>query len=163
MGLNKRKVLKHIFFFLMLSIGISCNADKKDNREVNAEATVSLMDGYYPKNNIEFNQPIRIITTTTKEDFEKYFGVVKTMDNTVTKIDFDRFKVVAIVARPADRNQIIKISETKLKNNKLSINYHLELGEVQSYSSSDMKMFKIPKSVYAIDVYSKQDDPTPKR
>ncbi|MGO3182520.1 MAG: hypothetical protein ACTIJ9_06770 [Aequorivita sp.] len=148
-----------IFFLLIL---VSCNDAKKEGENTNSEASVELMEGYFPKNDMEFNQPVRVIITDKKEDFDRYFGVAKTMTNTVSEIDFDKNKVVAIVTEPSDRKQIIKISETKLKNNKLGINYKLEIGDSQSFSSQALKMFKVPKSIYAIDVYSDVEEESPK-
>ncbi len=148
-----------IFFLLIL---VSCNDFKKENEKVKSEPTIELMEGYFPKNDIEYNQPVRVIIATNKQDFDKYFGVAKTMTNTISEIDFDKNKVVAIIAKPSDNEQTIIISETKLKNNKLAINYKLEIGELQSFSSSDLKMFKIPKTINAVDVFSDVKGESPK-
>lgn len=144
-----------VTILLVLSF-FSCNDPKK--KDATSETPIELIEGYFPKNDIEFNQPVRVIVTKNKEDFDKYFGVAKTMTNTVFEIDFDKNKVVAIVAKPTDRKQTIKISETKLKNNKLVIKYKLEIGDSQSFSSSDLKMFKVPKSIKAIEVSSGEED-----
>lgn len=144
-----------VTILLVLSI-FSCNDAKK--KDANSETPIELIEGYFPKNDIEFNQPVKVIVTGNKEDFDRYFGVAKTMINTVSEIDFDKNKVVAIVAKPTDRKQTIKISETKLKNNKLVIKYKLEIGDSQSFSSSDLKMLKVPKSIKAIEVSSGEED-----
>lgn len=142
---------------LVLSL-FSCNDVKKEDQNVNSEASIELMEGYFPKNDIEFNQPVKVITVANKKDFERYFGTAKTMTNIVSEIDFDKNKIVAIVAKPSEKKQTISIIDTELKKNKLAINYKLELGEPLSFTSSDLKMFKVPKSVYAINVYSDDKD-----
>lgn len=153
------KITALVLFVLVL---LSCNDAKKDGQNSNSESDVELIEGYFPKNNIEFSQPIKVITIANKQDFDSYFGVAKTMTNNISKIDFDKNKVVALIARPSNKEQTINIIETKLKNNKLAINYKLEIGESQSFSSSDLKMFKVPKSVYALDVYSDEGNKLPK-
>ena len=154
--------MKNTLVIFVLLILVSCNDAKKENQNTNSESTIELMEGYFPKNDIEFNQPVRVIIAKNKEDFDRYFGIAKTMTNTISEIDFDKNKVVAIIAKPSDNEQSIKIFETKLKNNKLAINYKLEIGEPQSFSSSDMKMFKIPKSINAVDVFSDEKNESPK-
>lgn len=154
--------MKNTLVIFVLLILVSCNDTKKENQNINSESTIELLEGYFPKNDIEFNQPVRVIIATNKEDFDRYFEVAKTMTNTISEIDFNKNKVVAIIAKPTDAKKIIKISETKLKNNKLGINYKLEISEPQSFSSSEMKIFKIPKSINAVDVFSKEKEEPPK-
>lgn len=154
--------MKSAITILLVISMLSCNDDKTKDHKENSESTIEVMEGYFPKNNLQFNQPIRIITINNKQDFDQFFGIARTMTNSVSEIDFEKNKVVAIVARPLDRKQTIHIIETKLKNNKLAINYKLEIGEPQSSTSSSLKMFKVAKSVYAIDVYSNDKNEVPK-
>jgi len=148
-----------VLFVLAL---FSCDNAKKDGQNTTSESAVELIEGYFPKNDIAFSQPVKIITTDNKLDFDHYFGVAKTMTNSITAIDFDKYKIVSLIAKPSNKEQTIKIIETKLKNNKLAINYKLEIGAEQSFSSTDLKMFKVPISVYAIDVYSDEGNELPK-
>lgn len=154
--------MKSAITILLVISMLSCNDDKTKDHKENSESTIEMVEGYFPKNNLQFNQPIRIITINNKQDFDQFFGIAKTMTNSVSEIDFEKNKVIAIVARPLDRKQTIHILETKLKNNKLAINYKLEIGEPQSSTSSSLKMFKVAKSVYAIDVYSNDKNEVPK-
>lgn len=153
--------MKNILGIFVLLLLVSCNDAKKENEIVDSEPAIELMEGYFPKNDIEIDQSVRVIIAKNKEDFDRYFGVAKTMTNRISDIDFDKNKVVALIAKPSENKQTITISETKLKNNKLAINYKLEVGDVQSFSSTEMKMFKIPQSINAVDVFSDVKEESP--
>ncbi len=150
--------MKSVISIFLVMLLFSCNDSKKEEQNSNSESNIEVIEGYFPNNDIEFSQPVKVIITSNKEDFERYFGIAKTMSNTISEIDFDNNKVVAIIARPLDKKQTISILETKLKNNKLAIKYKLEIGAPQSFSSTDLKMLKIPKSINAIDVYTDEGE-----
>lgn len=140
----------------------SCNDEKKDDEKIRDNAhssfTVELLEHYFPKNDIEFNSPVRAMVISDKVRFEQFFGIAKTMNNESATINFEEKKVVALIAKPSDVKQEVLITATELKNNKLLVKYKLKHGETQSFTETDLKMFTIPISVYAVDFVVDNDE-----
>lgn len=145
--------MKSTFLIIVLLAVASCNNTEKEIDKVKQLGfQAEYLEGYFPKNDIDFNVPVKTIVITKKEDLDKYFGIAKTMQNKVPSIDFDKNKIVALISAPSDRKQKIVITSTHLKNNKLKIRYKVIDGqETESFTSTDLKMFPIPKSVRAVD------------
>jgi hypothetical protein len=143
-----------ISLFCMFAL-LSCNNLNKGKQETVEKDTsafsVILLENYFPKNNIEFTIPIKTMVVKDKKRFDEYFGLAQTMNNTATNVDFEKNKVVALITKPSEEKLEIKLTETVLKNNKLLVKYRIIKGEKQSFISSDLKLFAIPKSVYAVD------------
>lgn len=146
---------------------LSCNDMKKDNQEEtvnnNSEFSVVLLKNYFPKNNIEFASPVKAAVIDNKKRFDEYFGVAQTMKNAATPIDFENNKVVALITKPSEEKLEIALTETVLKDNKLLVKYKTRQAEAQSHSSSDLKMFTIPKSVYGVDFVVDTDETQTKK
>lgn len=155
-------MIKNALVVLVLLALVSCNNAKKETqtsieKQPNFEA--EYLDGYFPKNDIEFNAEVKALVVANQTNFDKYFGIAQTMNNNVPAIDFDKNKVVAIISAPSDKKQQIVITGTDLENNKLIVKYKLKVGEeTQSSTSTDLKMFPIPKSVYAVDFTIDNDE-----
>lgn len=147
--------MKILFSIICMFVLLACNDGNKENLGVieneNSGFSVELLENYFPKNEIEFNSPVKTVVISDKERFEQFFGVAKNMNNVISPIDFEENKVVALIAKPSDVKQEILITATKLKKNKLLVKYKLKQGEARSFTSTDLKMFAIPKSVYAVD------------
>lgn len=153
--------MKNIIVVFALLALVSCNnTNKETNRIKEADFEAEYLEGYFPKNDMEFNAPVRALVIDNQENFDKYFGVAQTMKNQVSRIDFEKNKVVSIISAPSDKKQKLVISSVNLKNNKLLVKYKVQdEGEIQSFTSTDLKMFPIPKSVYGVDFVVDQDEP----
>ncbi|WP_026451163.1 hypothetical protein [Aequorivita capsosiphonis] len=153
--------MKNILLIIILLAFVACNNAEKDaNAEKQVGFEVEYLEGYFPKNDIQFNAPVKTLIINKKEDFDKYFGIAQTMKNQVPTIDFDKNKVVAIISAPSDKKQEILIPSADLKKNRLVVKYKVMADKVtQSFTSTDLKMFLIPKSVYAIDFIIDSDEP----
>ncbi|WP_313112243.1 hypothetical protein [Aequorivita sediminis] len=147
--------MKILFSIICMFVLLSCNDANKENLEVNENEksgfSVELLENYFPKNEIEFNSPVKAVVIGDKVRFEKFFGVAKNMNNVILPIDFEENKVVALIAKPSNVKQEIFITATELKKNKLLVKYKLKQGKTLSFTATDLKMFTIPKSVYAVD------------
>ncbi|AFL80483.1 hypothetical protein Aeqsu_0982 [Aequorivita sublithincola DSM 14238] len=154
--------MKNTLVLLILLALVSCNNSKKEtqtNLDQQSDFEVEYLEGYFPKNDIEFDAEVKALVIANQTDFDKYFGIAQTMNNKVPAIDFEKNKVAAIISAPSDKKQQIVITGTDLKNNKLIVKYKLKVGEdAQSFTSTDQKMFPIPKSVYAVDFVIDRDD-----
>ncbi|NGX83130.1 hypothetical protein [Aequorivita sp. KMM 9714] len=154
--------MKILFSIICMFVLFSCNDGNKENQKVienkNSGFSVELIENYFPKNDIEFSSPVKTVVISNKVRFEQFFGVAKTMNNEISPIDFEENKVVALIAKPSDVKQEIFITATELKKNKLLVKYKLKQGETQSFTSADLKMFTIPKSVYAVDFVIDRDE-----
>jgi hypothetical protein len=141
----------------------SCNDLNNDKQEEtvnnNSEFSVILLKHYFPKNDIEFTSPVKAMVIQNKEKFDAHFGVAQTMKNAATPIDFEKNKVVAIITKPSEEKLELALIETVLKENRLMVKYKTRQAKTQSHSSSDLKMFTIPKSVYAVDFVIDTDEP----
>ena len=152
--------LRRTPFFLLMALVLSCGKPKeKQTSEAipNSDFKVELINGYFPKNNIDFVTPAKAMVINDQENFERYFGAAQTMTASAQKIDFDKKKVVAIIAAPSNRKTEIAITKTHLQNNKLMVNYKILRGEKLNHSATDLKMFAIPRSVNAVDISMDND------
>lgn len=157
------KNLKNTIVILVVLTLVSCNNANKDSQieiEKQSGFEVEYLEGYFPKNDIEFNAPVKALVIANKEKLDKYFGIAQTMENRVSTIDFDKNKVVAIISAPSDKKQKIVITSTNLKDNKLEVKYKVIVeDDAQTFTSTDLKMFPIPKSVYGVDFVIDKDEP----
>lgn len=153
--------MKYTLLIIILLAFVSCNnTEKETDTDKQLGFQAQYLEGYFPKNDIEFNAPVKTIVITKKVDFDKYFGIAQTMKNKVSTIDFDKYKVVALISAPSDKKQNILVTRTDLKNNKLQVKYKVQVGEeTQSFTSTDLKMFPIPKSVNAVDFIIDREKP----
>ena len=138
--------------FALISCNNPKNEGKVENKDDGPEFSVVFLENYFPKNNIEFTSPVKVMVIDNKNRFDEFFGIAQTMKNSATPIDFEKNKVVALISKPSDELLKIQLTETRLKDNNLLVKYKTIPSEAQSFVSSDLKMFSIPKSIYAIDV-----------
>ena len=94
-------------FTIVIIAGVifACEAPKKKEikevKELKMEKTEKVtlgatrfeeVKGYFVKNNVNFDKDYKYIVVSSQEDFDKYFGIGKTMDNKVTALDFDKYQ-----------------------------------------------------------------------
>ncbi|WP_310991571.1 hypothetical protein [Aequorivita marina] len=157
--------MKHTLVLIVLLTLASCNNTKNEpNTNEKPEFEVNFLEGYFPKNDIEFNAPVKTLVIRDKESFQKYFGIAQTMKNDIPEIDFENHKVIALISAPSDKKQEIAVTNTQLKKNKIQVKYKLILGkETQSFTATALKIFTIPESVYAVDfIVDRNKDKTQK-
>lgn len=94
---------------MMLITSSSCDSTKKINAIGNDTSLLELtyLEGYFSRNDIAFDSEIKHIVVTGQADFDNFFGIAKTMDNTIFEIDFQKENIAAVILRPSYKSQIL--------------------------------------------------------
>lgn len=129
----------------------------KEGNTIYKKKAVEKLDGYFVKNTVEFddNYDFKHIVVTSQEDFDKYFGVAKTMNNRVDKVDFEENSVIAIMAKPSKYTKKIRLVYYEFDDDKLWIKYHIAVGSENTYESTGLYLASIPKNVTSIEFRSR--------
>lgn len=88
--------MKNTLVLLILLALVSCNNSKKEtqtNLDQQSDFEVEYLEGYFPKNDIEFDAEVKALVIANQTDFDKYFGIAQTMNNKVPAIDFEKTKL----------------------------------------------------------------------
>ena len=145
--------------FIISSI-ISCNSkpelistsDKIESSKINSlqnwkDFTIIPLKGYFLKNTITLPQNVNTKVFNSQEEFDSYFGIAKTMDNTIAPINFEDERVASILLGPTDQNIAIKSKEVKYIDKELQVQFEIiKDDKYQSYTTTPILLFKIPKN-----------------
>ena len=112
------------------------------------------LKGYFVKNNVTFDKDYKYIVVSSQEGFNKYFGMGKTMNNEVTPLDFEKFNIAAIMIKPSNKVNKIKMEKYTSEGAKTIVGFSVEAGEEQTFTSGELLLFKIPKSRTSVDFVS---------
>ena len=169
------KIKKNIILIALLAIVVSCKETKQETKEESTSETEKIVEskksvmtatkfeklnGYFVKNTVNFDKDYKYIAVSNQEDFDKYFGIAKTMNNKITPLGFDKFNVAAILNIPTNKSEKIKLVQYTSKSGTMTIKYEIEKGGDQTYTSGDMLIFKIPKGITKIDFISENRSET---
>jgi len=138
---------------LMILIGLSsCNAIIEPNKGTVEKTNVEIeyLNGYFPRNDIFFETETMHIIITNRDDFDNYFGIAKTMNNIISEIDFNENHVVGILTKPSDEPMVVSIQNAVANKHILTVYYKTVTMEKQSFTSSDIKIFQIPKTINSV-------------
>ncbi len=158
-----------ILLIFILSCIISCNpkttSDSNSNMEVNNTPRpfeIHLVEGYFLKNTILLQDDINYMVFNTQKEFDAYFGMAKTMNNPLTSIDFTTERVAAILIASTDFLIEFTVINSILTEKGVQMTYSLTKGEKQSFLSSPLYLFKIPKdtSISSVEFIHKNDHNT---
>lgn len=91
---------------------------------------------YFVKNTYINNQ-IEELKITNSEEFYRIFGMATVMgkDGMPTPIDFSKQYVLAVIDLPTEFSITLKLNTLKQENDSIIVDYQLEEGEKQSYTS----------------------------
>ncbi|UBM59068.1 hypothetical protein LAG90_00140 [Marinilongibacter aquaticus] len=131
---------KHCFLLFAVQL-ISCNSPQN--------VALKAIEGYFPKNNIQFQDEAKALILVGKESFDENFGPAKTMSNEIGRLDFENNHYAAIVTSPSQTEKNIVIISSQIKGHTLEIEYALKYGEKRSFNASASKIFEVPKTVTA--------------
>jgi len=159
--MNLKKLLSIVF---IAGVIFACDAPKKKEikeiKEPKMEKTEKVtlgatrfeeLKGYFVKNNVAFDKDFKYIIVSSQEDFDRYFGIGKTMDNKVTALDFDKFNIAGILVKPSKKANNIKIENYTSEGAKTIVGFSNVTGEEQTFTSGGLLLFKIPKSRTSVD------------
>ncbi|MBO4482801.1 MAG: hypothetical protein J5735_03205 [Prevotella sp.] len=138
---------KIIFAFAMLLAMVACNEKQTANVENNIESkevAFEVAKNYFFKKDCVLPENPKI---TTKDDFNKLFGMATTMgkDGKPTSIDFSKQFVLAIVLPVTDFATEINPEKVEAKGDSLLYSYEVKTGEKQSYSIQPVSIIILDK------------------
>jgi len=168
------RIKKVVGLLFVAGVLFACDSPKKENAKEDIAPVIekkeSVMEkkeqalggvtrfekirGYFVKNTVDFDGENKFVVVSNQEDFDTYFGVGKTTKGVVTEIDFDKFNVAGILIKPSDTATSIKMSKFTAEGGKQIVGFTVFLGDKQSFTSSPVLLFKIPKSRTSVDFVS---------
>lgn len=132
-------------FLCLLCFSCSDNPSKESPSTAGIkDLPVSLLSGYFLNNTVERSDAMAFYVIDDQAEFEKYFGVAKTMTNEITQVDFKTERVGALIH--PDANNEVKISVNKLQREgeKAMVDFSVSTGAPQSFTISPVVLFKLP-------------------
>lgn len=105
---------------------------------------VSLMSGYFLNNTVERSDAMAFYVIDDQAEFEKYFGVAKTMTNEITQVDFKTERVGALIHPDANTDVQMKVSKLQRDGDKAIVDFSVSTGAPQSFTISPVVLFKLP-------------------
>ena len=144
-------------FIIVLIMGCSAVYSEEQDRSGDMgtekeKIEIKELKGYFPKNTIKFddNYNFKHLAVTSQEEFDQYFGVSKTMQNEIDKVNFNKNSVIAIMTKPSNISKEIKLIYYEFDSGNLFILYHIREGSANSYKSTALYLATIPKGVSTI-------------
>ncbi|APD05992.1 hypothetical protein UJ101_00445 [Flavobacteriaceae bacterium UJ101] len=157
---------KTILALLSVSFIVSCNpkntsadqetnqveatqVEKKEDKQIMGapkDFEITLLEGYFLKNDVTLQEGINTMVFNTQKEFDSYFGIGKTMDNTISPINFDTERVAGVLISPTDIKMDFDVKSAKRIGTGLQVVYDINKGEKQSFMASPIYLFKIPKN-----------------
>ncbi|MBP5277440.1 MAG: hypothetical protein J6Z18_02990, partial [Prevotella sp.] len=147
----KEKVTRNssiIAVFVMLFAMMACNGGStvgaQNESGTTQEVAFEVAKNYFFNNGQEIPASPKI---TTKEEFEKLFGMAAVMgkDGKPTEIDFSKQFVLAIVQPVTDINTEIVPVKVEEKGDTLNYTYEVKTGEKQSFSMQPLSIIILDK------------------
>ena len=129
----------------------------KEGETIAKKPIVEKLSGYFAKNTVKFddNYDFKHLVVTNPKDFDKYFGIAKTMNNQVDKVNFAENSVIAIITRPANISRKIDLIYSELKADRLLIRYHIREGSKNTYAATGLYLATIPRDVAQVKFQSR--------
>jgi len=148
----KNKILVFAVLFIIIGCVNSKNESSSDGeKSVTSVTRFEKLSGYFVKNNVKINDDYKFVTFNNQTDFDKYFGVAKTMDNDITPLDFNKYNIAAIIVKPTNNKDDITINRYTSKNGVTTVEFSNNKGDKQSFLTTQFVAFKIPISITSVD------------
>lgn len=125
-------IIIEISFFM-----VSCNRE-------HAKIDYRTAEGYFVLNSIENNGAYEK-KFSSKEDFDKYFGMATTMNSIPTAINFDTEYAAAYIMPVTNLETIIKVDSLIWNGKKAEMWLSIQTGDTMSYSIRPVKILLIDK------------------
>ncbi len=142
-------------FILLSSCGsgkkeVSAGTDKTTSDLAGIPASVpvdySTLSGYFLNNSYELKSDVNIILAVDPDQMSLAFGMAKTMNNTVDKVDFGTEAVVGIALQPTDLATEMKIDKMEKVGNTLNVYLTITRGDKQTFTTKPLTLFSLPKN-----------------
>jgi len=131
----------------------------KEGTTIFKRPTVEELDGYFVKNTVEFDENFEFqhVVVTNQDDFDRYFGVAKTMENTVDRVDFEENSVIGIMTRPSEISKEIDLVHCVFDDDTMMVHYSIRQGSKNTYESTGLLLAEIPKGISRVEFRSKDN------
>lgn len=146
---------------LTLMFSVSCRNTNKNaaSKEVNttdtasvAEVPYTVAERYFVNNTVQDSILTRVITS--RNDFDKYFGMAAVMgeDGKPTPVDFSTQFVLAVINKESDREVKVTPLSLSVIGEKVKLKYKIQTGEEQQAFTSRVPLILIVNKKYQKDV-----------
>lgn len=102
--------------------------------------------GYFVKNNVE-GSALTNPKITTKEDFDRFFGMATVMgkDGKPTNIDFSNQYVIAVIAEKAQKQTFLQTVSLLQQGKNIVLTYKETQGQLQSFTTQPKLLLVLDK------------------
>lgn len=154
----KTKMKQYIPYLILILCFSSCHSAQRMDQPIveTVELKINYLNGYFVKNTVEIEAETLHLIISNQKSFDAYFGVAKTMNNTISEVDFRNNNVVAIIKKASTMSQNVSIKGALGNNELLNVYYETNMMEEQTYSSVAMKLFQIPKTYKTVKFISEK-------
>lgn len=142
--MRKRIISLCILSFMLLgSVACTIQGDKSAvSSEQSKNIPYRIGENYYIVNDIEALVPHKI---STQQEFDSYFGMAAIKGKGPTNIDFKKEFVLVIDTGDTENKTNLQILRLVKKGGKIILEYKLDRGERQGYTSRPFKMLIVNK------------------
>lgn len=150
--MKKIYLLAVIILSTMLS---GCFSEKTKTQNKEASVTLTPIEGYFTT-----LKPEKIETLLIKDqsEFDKNFNPAKTMTNSLTKVNFEKEQIGAIILPETEYETNIIINKSYIENNTLYVSYTIDRkDEKRSFTTIPQLAFKISSTSKIDAIESKQE------
>ncbi len=146
-----RQILTLVVLAIILCFQ-SCKCKLAKEETKTSGITLTELNGYFIKNTVEFTTDTMFVVLKNKADFNQYFGVAKTMSNSITKPDFEKNYIAAIVLQPSTTVRKVTLTKHHITKGTLTINYKIEeQNDQKSFQTSSLRLFEVPRNIKTIE------------
>ncbi len=133
--------MKNVAFLLFSSLILSCTSSKPTGT---SEVPYTIAQNYFVKNDVKENNAFKI---TSQAELDASYGIGRTMsDNSKpTVIDFSKSFAIAVLAPVSDEISGIRIEYLQKGKDSLFLQYKIEKGQKQSFSTRQTKLLIVDK------------------
>ena len=138
----KIKSLFAVGFVLFLS---ACTQNSKSME-------LKQLEGYFLRNDVAIDKSPKSLQLRDRETFEKYFGIGKTMTNTITELDFDKYFYAAEIVEVNGALKEIEVISATATETSCMIIYTVNERPGSTFKANTFVIFEVPKSVTQVTV-----------
>ncbi len=133
----KIKPFLAVAFVLFLS---ACSQNSKSME-------LKQLEGYFLRNDVVIDKTPKTLQIRDRETFEKYFGIGKTMTNTITELDFDKYFYLAEIVEVNGALKEIEVIQATASETSCTLIYRVNERPGSTFKANTFVAFEVPKSV----------------
>ncbi len=135
--------IKSLFVVALMLFLSACTQNSKSME-------LKQLEGYFLRNDVTIDKTPKTLQIRDRETFEKYFGVGKTMTNTITELDFDKYFYVARIIEVNGALKEIEVVQATSTGTSCSIIYSIKERPGSTFKANTFVAFEVPKSVTTV-------------